>query len=494
MLLAVSARRPLWLGLAALVLLRCGACDSESGGPRGQAGADAALDASSGGAKGDAPSGGGASADAPTGGAGVGGIAGDSGLPPEQAWLDDPSAWKLVPGTDFTQPTCPVYEAFEGKLGFPKLSWQGCGAGCEVADLVQGYGSGSALPVASTHQLAGGPLGFLLHTLVVKTASTWFNLRRVIRLDDGVTMGALAGRRQPNAPFDTCIFGNGRESARANVLMGGEPGSEMRMVAPIAGGQWIWSLPAKLQSTQPIGLVEFDIDALGGAMFMTGKGGVWALLDPNVTKWTPLETPSKSERGAGEGDLAVWTDYPTSGAVRIRGWAPDGKGVRTLIDPAPKGTCRLNVTQEAIVGLALEGGGGCGTPPATKARFWWSPRKYDALGAGVTFGPDLPGSNFAPMNTLPLRAWGNHVAVAMGLHDDAGALDGSVYFLILNTSTGKLWRLDAEPGHRIHPDAWTLTPTHLYYADHESADGPFIVRRVLRFELAKLDQVAKPQN
>jgi hypothetical protein len=61
----VSAPRPLGLGLAALVLLRCGACDSESGGPRGQPGADASLDAASGGAKADARSGGGATSDAP---------------------------------------------------------------------------------------------------------------------------------------------------------------------------------------------------------------------------------------------------------------------------------------------------------------------------------------------------------------------------------------------------------------------------------------------
>ena len=266
------------------------------------------------------------------------------------------------------------------------------------------------------------------------------------------------------------------------------------MVAPIAGGQWIWSLPAKLQSTQPVGLVEFDIDALGGAMFMTGKGGAWALLDPTVTQWTPLETPSKSERGAGEGDLAVWTDYPASGAARIRGWAPDGKGVRTLIDPAPLGTCVLGVTPTNIVGMAL-GGGDCGTLPAAKtAKFWWSPRKYDASGGAVTFGPELPGGAFAPLKLAPLRGWGSHVAVVLGLHDDAGVLDGGAYVLIMNMSTGKIWRLDAEPGHRIHPDAWTITPTHLYYSDQESTDGSFIVRRVLKLELAKLDQVAKPQN
>ena len=489
-------RSRLGLGLAALGLLRCGACGSESGGQPDPTGGDASLDApSGGGSKADAAGGGGTTTDGPAGGGGSAGLTSDAGLSPEQAWLADPTAWQPVPGAEFTQPLCHVFEAVEGKIGFPKLVWQPCGSGCESTALAAGYGSKGAMPVATTYALPAGPSAFLTYDVWINAPTTQHYVRRVVRLEDGATVGALNGRHKPNAVVDTCNFGNGGESARANALSGGEPSSEMRMVAPISGGQWVWSLPAKLRSTQPIGLVEFDIDAKGGAMFMTGKGGVWALLDPKVTQWTPLETPSASSRGAGEGDLAVWTDYPASAPARIRGWAPDGKGVRTLFDPAPPGTCVLNVTPTAIVGIAPEGGGGCGKLPfAKKGRFWWSPRKYDASGPAVTLGPYLPGDAVVPLGVVPLRAWGDHVAAVLGTLSDAGALDGEAYFLITNTSTGKTWSVEAEAGHRIHHEAWTLTPTHFYYGDQEPADGPKIVRRMLRLELAKLDQVAKPQN
>ena len=444
----------------------------------------------------DAPGGGGFASDASGGAGGSGGVLSDAGLTPEQAWLADPEAWLPVPGTEFTQPHCAVFEAKEGKIGFAKLAWQPCGAGCESTPLGEGYGTTGSLPTATTYELTGGASAFLTYDLWVKTPALWYLLRRVVRLDDGTTVGALAGRKPAKPTPSTCTFGNGRESARANALLGGgEPGSEMRMVAPLTGGQWLWSQPAKLQATLPIGLVEFDIDASGGAMFMTGKGGVYALLDPKVNTWTALETPSTSSRGAGQGDLAVWTDEPGSAPVRIRGWATDGKGVRTLLDPAPPGTCLVNVTPSAIVGITLEGGGGCQQLPyAPKSRFWWAPRKYDESGAGATLGESLPGSAFAPLSVLPLRAWGDYVAVVLGSVNDAGALDGAAYFLITSMSSGKTWRLDAEPGHRIRDAAWTITPNYFYYGDQEAADGPQLVRRMFRLELSKLDQWAKPEN
>lgn len=493
MLRALTTR---WgLGLVALGLLRCGSCGTEPGGQPGPHGGDASIDALSGGASNsDAPGGGGAPPDAPSGG-GSAGVLGDAGLPASQAWLADPDAWQAVPGTEFTQPNCSVYEAKAGKIGFPKLTWQACGSGCESAALAEGYGSKGALPTATTYELSGGAAAFLTYDVSVSTPAVWHYVRRVVRLEDGATVGALSGRLKQSAPAKTCVFGNGRESARANILSGGAPGSEMRMVAPLTGGQWVWSLPAKLQSTQPIGLVEFDIDTSGGAMFMTGKGGVWALLDPTVNNWTSLETPSTSSRGVGQGDLAVWTDYPASGPERIRAWAPDGKGVRTLFDPATPGTCVLSVTPTTIIGLALEGGAGCESlPGAPKARLWWSPRKYEASGIPVSLGADLPGSAFVPVPAVALRAWGDHAAVVLGTFNDAGALDGGAYFLIMNISTGKTWKLEAEPGHRVHSDAWTVTPTHFYYGDQELADGHTIIRRMLRLELAKLDQLAKLQN
>lgn len=491
MLSALRRRAP---GLAALALLGCGSCTRERGaGPGGLDEAGAPDAAGGGGAGADASGGAAPAPDASGGVAGGGGVNSDAGLTQEQAWLVDPDAWIAVAGTEFTQPLCRVYEAKADKIGFSKLSWQPYGPGSESTMVGEGYGSAGALPTASAYEVGGQASAFLTYDVWLKTPEQTHYLRRVVRLEDGMTVGALVGRRPPNPASATCVFGSGRESARANVLGGGDPAREMRMVAPISGGQWIWSQPAKLQSSLPTGLVEFDIDASGGAMFLVGKGGVYALLDSTVNIWTPLETPSTSVRGAGQGDLAVWTDQSNSGAVRIRGWAPDGKGVRTLLDPAPTGTCLVNVTPTTIVGMALEGGGGCQQIPfASKSRFWWTPRKYVASTGSATLGQPLPGGTFAPLSILPVRAWGDYVAVVLGGVDDAGALDGAAYFLITRMSTGKTWRLDAEPGHRIHAHAWTITSTHFYYGDQASADGAQLIRRMIRRELAQLDDWAIP--
>ena len=482
------------LGLAALGLLRCGSCAGESGGGPGRAGGDASVDSSGGGgAKPDAADSGGTSGDAPAGGGSSGYVSSDAGLTSEQGWLADPEAWQPVPGTEFTQPDCYVYEAKTGKIGFPKLNWQVCGSGCERAELAEGYDSKAALPVAATHELPGGPAAFIAYDVWVNTPEVNHYVRRVVRLDDGVTVGALSGRQKPNAQWATCVFGNGGESARGNALLGA--GSEIRATAPLAGGPWVFSQPAKPGASLPIGLVEFDIDASGGVALMTGKGGVWALLDPKVNQWTPLETPSASRRGAGQGDLAVWTDYPASQPARVRGWAPDGKGVRTLFDPAPSGTCLINVTPKAIVGLALEGGACMNLPNPKKARFWWAPRKYDTSGPPVTWSPDLPGPGFAPATTVPLRAWGDYAAVVLARVSDAGLSDMSdLFFLVINTSTGKLWELAAAPGHTIHPDAWAITPTYFYYGALEANGNTMVIRRMFRLALAKLDQLATPMN
>jgi hypothetical protein len=288
------------------------------------------------------------------------------------------------------------------------------------------------------------------------------------------------------------VFGNYGESVRANTLTGGDPSYELTMFAPLDGGAWTWALPAKPLANLPVGLVGFDTDADGGALVLTGKGAVWGLLEPSANDWTPLESPSASDVGFGQGDLAVWTDYPSIGSERIRGWSPDGKGVRTLIDPAPAGTCAITVSPSWIVGLSFTGGDGCyGYPNASTARLWRSPRAYDAAGASVTLGPELPGGPFMRAGVVPVRSWGDYAGAILWQEEDGGR---KAYFAILRLSSGNLWRIDAETGHELRSDAWTFTPTQFYYAESEIGDHPSAVRRMFRVELSSLDQAAKPLN
>lgn len=472
-----------------------GACGdgapAPSSGGTGNGGADAAdvlVWGGSGGYKGGS---GGAGGALDSGGAA--GAGGDPALPPEHAWLADPEIWKAVPGTEFTHPYCRVFEAASDKLAFPPLAWEGCGDGCAVADLIQGYGTGAWYGVASTHRVSGSTVALLTIEHGVKGTDS-YSIRRVVSLNVSGKTAAAIQRRISDTKKSSCIFGNGRESARANAFAGGSPARSVPVTAPVSGGAWVWALPARLKSELPAGLVAWDIDALGGAVFETGKGGVWAMLDVWKNDWTTLEVPSKSRSGSGEGDLAAWVDFPTAATERLRGWTPDGKGVRTLIDPVPFETCDIAMTATSIVGHAMAGNGGCDTiTGAPKSWFWTAPRVYGEAGVKPAEGPMFPGYPFGRTGSF-IRAWGDHAAVQLGENPSAG-VTSNVSVFVMRLSTQKLWRVDARPGFALHSDGWTLTEDHLYVTEKEATNAdPSIAKRVVRLDLAKLDVLAKPLN
>lgn len=490
-----TARGLALLSAAGLMLAGAfGACGdggpAPSSGGTGSGGGDAAdvlIWGGSGGYKGGSGGAGGA-----LDGGGAAGAGGDPALPPEHAWLADPEIWKAVPGTEFTHPYCRVFEAAGDKLAFPPLVWEGCGDGCAVADLIQGYGTGAWYGVASTHRASGLTLALLTIEHVVNGTGV-YAVRRMLGLGDGLSRAAVQ-QRLSDVKKASCVFGNGRESARANVFVGGSPARSVPVTAPLSGGAWVWALPARLKSELPAGLVEWDIDALGGAVFDTGKGGVWALLDVSKNDSTTLEAPSASRFGSGQGDLGAWTDFPTSTTERLRGWAPDGKGVRTLIDPLPFETCNIAMTDTTIVGHAMAGNGGCDSiTGAPKSWFWTAPRVYAEAGVKPAEGPLFPGYPFGRTGSF-IRAWGDHAAVQLGEHPSAG-VTSNVSVFVMQLSTQKLWRVDARPGYALHPDGWTLSENHLYVTENEATNAdPSIAKRVVRLDLAKLDVLAKPLN
>lgn len=473
----------------ALAFGACGDGPSEATRPDAATGGADAADVLVWGGSGGLGGGGGSGG---TSGGGAAGAGGDPALAPEHAWLADPNIWSPVPGTEFTHPYCKVFEAAGDKLAFPTLDWQGCGDGCSVADLVQGLGEGAWYGVGSTHRVQGETRALLAIDQGVKGTHA-YSVRRLLDLTSGASVAAVQ-RRISDVKKTSCGFGNGRESARSNVFFGGTPSRILTATAPLGPGEWTWSLPARFRSELPAGLVEWDVDEPPGAVFDTGKGGVWALLDPKKNEWTTLEAPSNARRGSGEGNLAAWTDYPTSTSERLRGWAPDGKGVRTLLDPVPFETCTVALTSTTIVGHAMAGNGGCeGSSGAPKSWFWTAPRVYSASGVKPVEGPPFPGLFFSRTGSF-IRAWGDHAAVQLGELSAPGVVT-NVSLFVMRPSTQKLWRVDPRPGFALHSDGWTLTETHLYLAEKEASDtDPWISKRIVRLELAKLDTLGQPLN
>jgi len=91
-----------------------------------------------------------------------------------------------------------------------------------------------------------------------------------------------------------------------------------------------------------------------------------------------LEKPSGARYGDADGDMMVWTDGP-----RLRGWAADGEGVRTIVQafPAPLFTTAMSPARVlAVLGVDPAPQG---WPLYTSLSFWWAPRAAeDVTGLG----------------------------------------------------------------------------------------------------------------
>jgi hypothetical protein len=243
---------------------------------------------------------------------------------------------------------------------------------------------------------------------------------------------------------------------------------------------WIWGQPAQLTKSVSTGLDTFYLDH-NHMQFQTGFGAVYALTNPKLHKWDVLEANSTSYLGEGEGDLAVWIDSLVAGKQKLKGWAPDGKGVRVLRASLPATTCLVVPTPTAIVGWVSD----APCDQRAKPRLFKLPRLYTDTGQVPELGP-LLGQNIA---TDELKSWGDYAAANVG-EMLGNELVG--YVLIVRLSDWKHWRLDASPGLATHIKSWTLADDHIYVGEGGSKANEITVnKQVRRLKLSVIDSWAK---
>jgi len=469
-----------WAGLAAMLAWSFGACVRS--GPQDWDEPfilDAGGTGGGSGSPGDAPSDGPADAkDAPADAPFEVSLS-DSGLPPEHAWLADPTIWKPAPGNEAWAPKCAVFEGVSALLKFPALTWEACGPGCQRMDVTAGFGKVS-YPTLSTALLPTGPAAFLQFDVGVETEKQWFITRRILRLAGGTTDAGVMRVTQKASSAPTCVFGNARDDAFSNTLSGNS--YELAFTWLPEEQAWRWAVPQKEQSKLPQGRMEFTMDSPAPIRVQTGHGAVFALLDVDKNDWTLLEGNSASQLGAGQGDLAIWTDYPSATTERIRGWSPDGKGVRTLVESVPPDTCWVGVSPTDIVGLAAS---------ACKLfgdlRFWRAPRSKDTIVFPPSVSPVLDyGANWT------IRTWGNYAGTVLYKPDDAGAFSKTNSLVLVQLSTWKAWRIEPTPGNYFDQDTWSLTDTAIYLGEQKIGASSMGLSLVKRIDLSMLDQVGTP--
>jgi hypothetical protein len=440
----------------------------------------------------------------PAGGGGaLLGVSGDAGAPLEggspalPTWVDDQENWKEVAAAAFTKPACTISEALPSKVAFPTLSWESCGTACEAADVVQGYGTSGALPFASTVEIGKDVAPLLTFSVGIETGGRWLDLRRVVRLDSGASLGALKAESLSSLTTSPCSFGGFEESAATVDIAGGNQGdakqssSVLDGFAPLEGGAWLWASPAVPIKQTPGARMGFDIDLPERSLVLVGAGAVYKQKAPTNSDYETIESPSASSRGAGQGDLAVWNDLENIGQPRIRGWAPDGQGVRTIIEQPPPQSCNVVVSPTTLVAAALEGDATlfhqC-SGPADAAHLWRSPRAYVPADVTITEGPALPGTPFVVGG---LKTWGDYATLYVRpiTYKDADYdFVGDSYLMVVELSTWKAWRVNATKGHVIQSTSWTLTNDSLYFGETDpGANNVLLMRRALRIPLADLD-------
>ncbi|MCC6752259.1 MAG: hypothetical protein IT371_31720 [Deltaproteobacteria bacterium] len=422
-------RRALSAALSALLLAAC-APGPHGSGAQGDAGGSAGADAGgSGGAgsTGGAPSGGGGLAAGGAGGTGGGtteaGIPGASTLPAGLEWLGDSSLWIPVPGAEPMHPRCRAYYlADPAKGNFTPAAWAPCGAGCEVLDLdgdfgVRGYSKMTEATGVTTHRELGRVVALAGFRHYVESTTHAYHINSLWRVDPTQSKLYAALLTVDAAAADAyCDSGFARMGATVGD-MGGKGAGDVTMVlnfaSPFAGEGWKFAAPASSLAAAP--WVSHGMDD-PPALFATGRGGVLALLDMTRNEWTTLETQTGTEPGVGEGDLSIWIDHVEAPTDRLRGWAPDGAGVRTLLPELPETTWWVGLSATRFVGAAMSGPGGALEPDTV--RLWHSPRVYGpATGApAIEVGPAWPPTPIEGyhhlVNTPGPRTWGDH-ALAM---------------------------------------------------------------------------------
>jgi hypothetical protein len=207
-----------------------------------------------------------------------------------------------------------------------------------------------------------------------------------------------------------------------------------------------------------------------------------------VSDWTTLESSSLSYIGSGQGDLAVWIDSIEPGKQKIRGWAPDGKGIRNLVDPAPALTCMVAPGPTEIVGAASDG------PSCSDYghyRLFKLPRSYSLSASAPELSPNLGNTVLALYTEPGLRVWNGYAAATVSEPGAAGL--GDAYLLVVRLSDWKSWRINPSPGHMLHGSAWTITDKYVYFGEAgTTASTSQWATQVRRYDLSALDQLATP--
>ncbi len=413
---------------------------------------------------------------------------GGTGEPSEDdppAWVLDDSRWEpIAPPEGMTWGNCASYSLAKDLTDTEVFSWgDSCGEGCTQMNLKWG----NIFPHASTTSTwnHGGKITTLY-------AGTWVwadhSVRRLIDLETGKTLIAFRGHA-PGGPGSPSCSSTGRffeESRFTQTFPKNKEGKSFFFDA------WMHADTGKVDWAPPIPLVQsglayFFNDVGGGSEFLASGDGV-KRIDFVTQKIEVIDSESLANIGSGEGDLAIWVDLsPGFGKERIRGWAPDGKGARTLAEGFPLPLFQVVLGPKYMAGRMLEDGIFSGSQQAEAVHFLASPRAYDASQAKISYSP---GFKFPQPRHLGVGSTrGDYMLTATFYNDPPGVpAPWLMNWLITHIPSWKTYEIQLPPK-AVHPDRGSnLSDTHLYLAVREGGVGLWDATLLRRYDFSKLPQ------
>lgn len=469
----------------AAALLHLG-CHSSPITEQGGAGGEVVAPGGEGGAGGSVEGTGGAGGKSSPGDGGSGGTRGGPAReePPDfdpAADLGLPGEWRFVELNK--QPSkFWFFEGQSGSLNLPAPVWEPCGPGCEFSSL--NYLKGTHQVVVSSEMDSDTGAVVTIVGMRHSFEKSNFFLNRIVRLSDGVTIGALLAH--PRSPeLYPAVFSR-PESARS-ILASDSDSETFRIlyVSLESTGQWNFREPWDTSGQRATSCKQFDLDSSPSAYLFACPHALEIMAEAGNSRITAIPDSKNAVNGAGNFGEAVWVehDYELPFSSRIRAWSP-GKEPRTLAE-IPDFVCGLGIGPDKIVGLrGLDElyGQGCWGGLA-EARFF----KMNRDGGEIEESPVLPGE---ARGISDVSVYGDWLVARLALPPTAGHPRRSIVIVRLSDWTiRQIWEPE---GRTLANSSVAVDDEYFYFTTEYSMVGNHGFDRLYRYRLDHFEQIGEP--
>lgn len=399
-------------------------------------------------------------------------------------WVDDPEIWREL---DIPDPVnSRILMGDPSQFDFPSLEWEECGLGCTSSKL--GFGDVTARAVLES--IPPTPQGksevhvAVSHVLLSKRAE----IRRMIRLTDGVTTSALYFvENDPEISDLTVAIRDG--GAGIFLIVGSQRGELWASYGPETG--WDLKRPWSDDTRFATWCHAFGLAIEPPVNLFACADGLHMMKERGSTSTIRLPESEGSATGEGNHGVAVWAQHLFEEGrgrfSRVRAWSPNGE-IRT-IDEFPGDVCRLAVGKNHIAGFRGEetvGSGFC-LGMVSSPRFFWIP----AEGGQVKEGPVLPAEEMIVQSMSTTDEFTAAVTF-LSIYRDIPHEERARVTLIRHED-GKMRQFAMPPtGYTMGWTTVALDDEYLYYTLWNARVGDHSFDRVYRYRLDHFDEIGLP--